>query len=127
MMGKMKEAKGTGGNMMMMKMTRSKLRSKKILLGGSWKMTGGKMKMAWVGQLMFGKRRMREVESWEKDSQRVNLEDFFRRYKREQGEQQQQQGGRDWSEWESFSCRVGRGILRVEGETVVVNKMKEKD
>ena len=43
-----------------------------------------------------------------KDSERVNSEDFFRRYKREQGEQQQQQGGRDWSEWESFSCRGSR-------------------
>ena len=43
-----------------------------------------------------------------KDGQRVNLEDFFWRYKRDQGEQQQQQGGRDWSEWESFSCRGSR-------------------
>ena len=40
------------------------------------------------------------------DSQRVNLEDFFRRYKWEQGEQQQQ--GRDWPEGESFSCRGSR-------------------
>ena len=38
------------------------------------------------------------------DSQRVNLEDFFRRYNWEQGERQQQQG-RDWSEVESFSYR----------------------
>ena len=66
------------------------------------------MKMAWVGQWMFGKRRMREVESWEKIVNERILEDFFRRYKREQGEQQQQQGGRDWSEWESFSCRGSR-------------------
>ena len=59
------------------------------------------------------------------DSQRVNLEDFFRRYKWEQGERQQQQG-RDWSEG-SHSVVVGRGILRIEGKMVVVNKMKEKD
>ena len=54
------------GKMMMMMMTRSKLRSEKMLLGGSWKMTGGKMKMAWVGQLKFGKRMTSKVESWEK-------------------------------------------------------------
>ena len=36
------------------------------------------------------------------DSQRVNLEDFFRRYKWEQGEQQQQ--SRDWPEGEAFGC-----------------------
>ena len=59
----------------------------------------------------------RATDIWEKDEgekrrelgkggQRVNLEDFFRRYKQAQGEQQQQQqGGRDRSEWESFSCR----------------------
>ena len=29
-------------------------------------MIGGKMKMAWVGLWMFGKRGMREVESWDK-------------------------------------------------------------
>ena len=41
-----------------------------------------------------------------KGGQRVNLEDFFRRYKQVQGEQQQQQqGGMDRSEWESFGCR----------------------
>ena len=62
------------------------------------------MKMAWVGQLIFKKEDERSRELG-KDGQRVNLEDFFRRYKREQGEQQQQPGGRDWSEWESFSCR----------------------
>ena len=61
--------------------------------------------------------RGRATDAWKKDEgekrrelgkggQRVNLEDFFRRYKQAQGEQQQQQqGGRDWSEWESFSCR----------------------
>ena len=65
MMGKMKEAKGSGGKMIMM-MTKGKWRSWQILLGGSWKMTGGKMKMAWVGLWMFGERRMREVESWDK-------------------------------------------------------------
>ena len=43
MMGKMKEAKGSGGKMMMIK---GKWRSWQMLLGGSWKMTGGKMKMA---------------------------------------------------------------------------------
>ena len=59
----------------------------------------------------------RATDVWKKDEgeksrelgkggQRVNLEDFFRRYKQAQG--QQQQGGRDWSEWESFSCRGPR-------------------
>ena len=51
-----------------------------------------------------GNERSRELGQ---GSQRVNLEDFFRRYKWEQEERQQQQG-RDWSEGGSFSCRVSR-------------------
>ena len=62
-----------------------------------------------------GNERSRELGQ---DSQRVNLEDFFRRYKWEQEERQQQQG-RDWSEGESFSCRGS--------QMAVVNKMKERD
>ena len=44
------------------------------------------------------------------DSRRVNLEDFFRRYKWEQ-EERQQQRGRDWSEGESVS---GSGLRHFE-------------
>ena len=51
-----------------------------------------------------GNERSRELGP---DGQRVNLDDFFRRYKWEQEEQQQQQG-RDCSEGESFSCRGSR-------------------
>ena len=51
-----------------------------------------------------GTERSRELGS---DGQRVNLDDFFRRYKWEQEERQQQQG-RDCSEGESFSCRGSR-------------------
>ena len=53
---------------------------RQMLLGGSWKMTGGKMKMSWVGKMTGGKMKMawvgqkmdslekggmREVESWD--------------------------------------------------------------
>ena len=50
-----------------------------------------------------GNERSRELGP---DGQRVNLEDFFRRYKWEQEQQQQQSG--DYSEEESFSCRGSR-------------------
>ena len=77
----------------------------------------------------------RAPDVWNKDDEksrelgkgrhRVDLEDFFRRYKWDQGEQlQQQQGGRDWSEWESFSCRGPRHFESRE-EMAVVNKDKK--
>ena len=43
------------------------------------------------------------------DGQRMNLDDFFRRYKWGQEEQQQQQS-RDYSEGESLSCRGSRHL-----------------
>ena len=61
--------------------------------------------MGW--DMDVGKKENERSRELGQDSQRVNLEDFFRRYKWEQEERQQQQG-RDWSEGESFSCRGSR-------------------
>ena len=57
---------------------------------------------------------------------RVNLDDFFRRYEWEH----RKSGSNNKAEIVmrgSHSVVVGRGILRIEGKMVVVNKMKEKD
>ena len=60
--------------------------------------------MSWAVDV--GRKENERSREFGQDSQRVNLDDFFRRYKREQGEQQQQ--GRDWLEGESFSHRGSR-------------------
>ena len=60
--------------------------------------------MSWV--MDVGEQENERSGEFGQDSQRVDLEDFFRRYKWEQGEQQQQ--ARDWPEGETVSCRVPR-------------------
>ena len=75
MMGKIKAATKGSGKMVMMKMTRSKLRGREMWSGSSLKVTCGKMEMAGVGQLMFG--RMMKMRK-ERDGKRWTTSEFGR-------------------------------------------------